>query len=94
MINKKSLDALYLLFMVALLVVGISFVAVGIKNYSDSDKVAELIEPSNIYKDQGYKSIDEWKIFYEEKNLKNIFIGVGVFGLAAVLAFYKKHKRK
>jgi len=85
---------LYMLFMVAILVIAISFVAVGIKKYSDSDKIAELIEPSNIYKDQGHKSIDEWKTSYENQNLKNIFIGVGIFGAAVALAFYRKRKRK
>ena len=81
--------------MLSILVIGLSFISVGIKNYSDSDEIAQMIEPSGIYQSYGYESIEEWKTSFENQNLIRIAIGVVIVGVfAGVIVFSKRKQQK
>ena len=78
--------------MLSVLVVAMSFIGVGVKNYTESDDIARLIKPSRIYESYGYDTIDEWKAAFERDSLVQIGIGSGLVLLVAGIAVYNRRK--
>ena len=88
--DKKVKHSLYLLFIIGALGIGISFIAVGVKNLTDSDELAKALELSRLYERDGYNSINEWKNTYENNNKQRILIGVFmIVAVGGVFAFRK-----
>lgn len=88
--DKKVKHSLYLLFIIGALGIGFSFIAVGVKNLTDSDELAKVLELSRLYERDGYNSINEWKSSYENNNKKRILIGVFmIIVVGGVFAFRK-----
>ena len=91
--NKSVPNALFIIFIATLLVVSFSFIVIGAKNISDSKEMALMIEPSGIYEQQGFTSLEEWKESFEATNRNYIFIGIGLFILAVVIVAIKRKQR-
>lgn len=91
--NKNYRHLIYLIFMLSVSVVGISYIGIGVKNYTESDEIAQLIEPSRAYESYGYKSIDEWQTSFENESLKKIGIGLGIIALIAGIGVFNSRKK-
>lgn len=91
--DKSVRKTVFLIFIATLLAVSLSFIVIGAKNLVDSEEIAVMIEPSKIYEQQGFASVEEWKESFETANRTNVFIGVGLLILAIVIVAVIRRKR-
>jgi len=89
-LKRKLGHFLYLISITTVVVVGLLFVIVGVKNLNDAPDIADRIAPSKAYENYGFSTIEAWQASFENKSKNKIFVGIGLIAAMAGVVVIKK----
>lgn len=92
--ERKVGQFLNLMVITTVLVIGLLFIAIGIKNLNDASVIADRIAPSKVYENYGFSTIEDWKSSFERKSKNKIYIGVGLIAVMSGVVVIRKSRSK